>query len=334
MKHNIPPLWLEIFAIQSATYQCDAMRDFVQSICASRGYTTRTDLTGNLYVTKGVADLYPVAVAHLDTVHSIIQDGALTPLVSPDGNWITGFNWTACEQSGIGGDDKCGIIAALACLDALPACKAFFPVDEETGCEGSSMADPAFFADAAFLMQADRKGCTDFVTHIMGDAISSTAFIKAASPLMKLHNYKTCKNGGITDVGQLVSDKACNVSAVNLSAAYYRPHDDRECVNVPDLHNVIALMIAMGQQMGDTKWSFTPKSRRRRWESFSNVKEAPKTSAGFLDPIPEGTDVEAEIQALIDKGNIEGAYDLAEYYGLRVPKWSDSAYDESSWNHK
>lgn len=323
MKHNIPSLWLEIFAIQSKTYQCDAMRDFVQSICAGRGYTTRTDITGNLYVTKGVADLYPVAVAHLDTVHSIIQDGALTPIVSPDGTWITGFDWNTCHQSGIGGDDKCGIIAALACLDALPVCKAFFPVDEEHGCLGSAEADPAFFADAAFLMQADRKGCTDFVTHIMGGKISSNAFIRAASPLMKLHNYKTCDKGGITDVGQLVSDKACNVSAVNLSAAYYRPHEHTECVNVPDLHNVIALMVAMGRTLSHKAWTFTPpKKRASRWAAYANVKETPKTTAGFLEPLPEGVDIESEIARLCENGNFEGAQDVADYYGLRIPRWA------------
>lgn len=328
MKTTIPPLWLEIFAIQSVTYKCEAMRDFVRVTCAERGYATDLDNAGNLYVTKGKAALYPVCVAHLDTVHAILMDGAtLTPLVSPDGTWITGMNWQTVEAAGIGGDDKCGIIAALAVMDAMPACKAFFPVDEEHGCIGSMDADKAFFDDAAFCMQADRKGSKDFVTHIMGDAISSKAFLKECAPLMKEHGYERCKNGGITDVGQLISDRTCKVSCVNLSAAYYRPHEDTECVNVADLHNVIALMISMAHTLGGQAWPFT-QPRRKRWssfgekgyESFASVKNTPKTTAGMLEPLYEGTDVAAEVQAMIDNGNIEGAYDLAEFYGLTVTK--------------
>lgn len=333
MSNSIPSYWLSILAVQSVTYECDAMVEIITSICRERGYEVEADAYGNLYVTKGNAQFYPVLVAHLDTVHDLIKDGhPLTPIVSPCGDLITGFDFHNMRQSGIGGDDKCGIIAALETLDSLPAGKAFFALDEEHGCIGSRQANREFFDDASCLIQADRQKNRDFVTHICGQEISSPGFINAATPIMERYGYATTPHGGITDVGELVHNGTASVCAVNLSAGYYRPHMEDEFICVPNLRNVCALMLDLAKELGGEQWAFTP--RVLKSDSFldhdGEELEPPfnadftsldgRTRAGFLDPLPEGTDIEREISELCKNGNFEGACDVAEYYGLPLPK--------------
>ena len=60
---------------------------------------------GNIYITKGEAKNYPCVVAHMDTVHKIVEDLYVLQV----GHKLTGFNRIKMEQTGIGGDDKVGI---------------------------------------------------------------------------------------------------------------------------------------------------------------------------------------------------------------------------------
>ena len=48
---------------------------------------------------------------------------------------------------------------------------------EETGMNGSSNANMDFFEDCNFVVQCDRKGSTDFITHTNGIKTASTEFL-------------------------------------------------------------------------------------------------------------------------------------------------------------
>lgn len=329
---TIPKFWLDLLSVQSTTYDTDLMVSHVSNICRERGYDVSVDKYGNLYVVKGIADLYPCVVAHLDTVHDIIEGGHdLTPLVSPCGKIITGFDFYNVKQSGIGGDDKCGIIAALETMDTLDVCKAFFPLDEEHGCIGTREAESSFFLDVSLLIQADRKGNKDFVTHICGQSIASQEFHSIAEPIANAHGYALNNGGGITDVGELVHSGIAKVSAVNLSAGYYRPHMEDEFIYLPDLRNVIALMISLARQMGGKQWAFRAKKKkaftRMSYNRWAEVKAAEVTRddaekyAGPFEPVADGDNVNEAIQAACDNGDFEQAKDLCDYYGVPWPKF-------------
>lgn len=230
--------------VQTTSHHTGRMQQAITTLARRLGYKVRRDKAqGNLYVTKGEADTYPCIVAHMDTVHDILPKGhKLVPVYSRDGKWLTGFDDTALRQSGIGGDDKCGIIAAFAVAERLPAIKLAFFVDEEVGCVGSEDADLKFFADCRFILQADRRGKADFVTDIWGP-LSSDTFQEDVAPILAEFGYAPC-SGAMTDV-QALRDGGVGISCANMSAGYHRPHSPDETICLPHLENCINLMHAI-----------------------------------------------------------------------------------------
>lgn len=250
------PLLHSLLSIESESGDCTAMSDFLTAYCQGQGLTVTQDDMGNLYVTKGEADDYPCAVAHLDTVHAITGDG-ITPVYIGDN--VTGINPVTMEQTGIGGDDKCGIYAALHCLAHLPACKAAFFVDEEIGCIGSGAADMSFFKNCRFVLQADRRGNGDFVTDISGP-LSSSRFQRDVAPLLAAHGFKASR-GAMSDVMAL-RDGGVGIACANISAGYHNPHQDCEFINLPDLLKTCGLMLDICRTLCRV-YRFTPAKRPR-----------------------------------------------------------------------
>lgn len=232
-----------ILHIETCSGDETMMRDFIIEHCQKSGFNVSMDDAGNIYVIKGKADSFPCYVAHMDTVHAISGDGiALVSL----GDNVTGFNPVTMRQTGVGGDDKCGVYCSLRCLDELPACKSVFFSDEETGCHGSGACDLSFFTDCRFIVSADRRGNDDFVTHISGE-LSSKQFLTDVKPILKRFGFKH-STGAMADVMEL-RNRDIGISVANISAGYYNPHEDAEFVNLPDLENGLSLMLAMGKEM-------------------------------------------------------------------------------------
>lgn len=249
---------LKLLSVQSESYGSDDMEQFIMEYLDSINVNYEYDKHQNIYA---VIDPHlPFAVAHMDTVHKIFK-GNLVP-VEIDGN-ITGMNDRTMTQSGIGGDDKCGIYAALVLLTE-GLCNAAFFVDEEVGCKGSNKADLSYFKHTPYVLQADRRGNSDFITDISG-AISSQAFQSAIKPYVKEHGYKFGW-GMMTDV-EALSDLGIGVSVANMSCGYYNPHMDNEYINIQDLENCISLMRAIFTNV-KRKFKFTRPRRKysRGWD--------------------------------------------------------------------
>ena len=269
-------LLFNILAIESESYNCRAMAQFITDHSLACGYEVAEDMHGNLYVTKGKADTYPCIASHMDTVHAIHGDGIY---IIEIGDNVTGMNPRTMEQTGIGGDDKCGIYAALHCLASLPACKAAFFVDEETGCEGSAACDLDFFSNCRFILQADRRGSTDFVDDINGP-LASKDFAKAIKPLLKRHGFKPCA-GAMTDVQEL-RNRNVGVSVANMSAGYHRPHSPDEYISLTQLANTCALMLSICCLPQSFPFIAPPRLKRNPWQ----YAKASKWLAG--KPVTEG----------------------------------------------
>jgi len=187
----------------------------------------------NIYVTKGIADEYPCMVAHMDTVHEIVED---LHVVDFDGN-LTGFNRVSMEQTGIGGDDKVGIYIALQCLQDFSTFKCAFFRDEEVGCQGSYDAHMHFFRDCRFVLQCDRRGNSDFITSAGGTELSSKNFQDDVLPIINAYNYSFA-SGMMTDVMAL-KENGIKCCVANISCGYYNPHMPNEFVNVRDVANCL-----------------------------------------------------------------------------------------------
>lgn len=247
-------LLFSLLAIESESHDSREMEDFVIRYARRRRWAVDQDAIGNIYITKGSAEVYPCIVAHLDTVHAITGEPIVPVVINGK---VTGMHASTMQQTGIGGDDKCGLYAALEIMGKLSACKVALFVDEEVGCLGSSDADMSFFADCAFVLQADRRGSSDFVTSISGRPLASAAWLEAIAPLVKAHGYSPC-SGAMTDVQALRDNPDFGLSCCNLSAGYHNPHQDNEYIVLSELDNVTKLMLAICRTHGGQRWLFVP----------------------------------------------------------------------------
>ena len=280
-------LLYSLLAIESESHDSREMEAFILRHARRRRWDVSTDHLGNIYITKGRADVYPCVVAHMDTVHAIMGE----PIVPVEiAGKVTGMHASNMAQTGIGGDDKCGIYAALQVMAKLPACKAAFFVDEEVGCLGSSDCDMLFFADCAFVLQADRRGNSDFVTAIGGRPLASDAWLSAVAPLLNAHGFSPCA-GAMTDV-QALRDNGVGICCANLSAGYHNPHSDGEFIVLSELDNVTKLMLNICRTHGAQRWLYVPPAKAAPspaawWTQKADRQWARGTSGGWtLEPTP------------------------------------------------
>jgi hypothetical protein len=195
----------------------------------------RTDNNdGNVYIMRGESDTYPCVVAHLDQVqrnHSSDFKAVETEDI------IFGYSPSKRCREGLGADDKNGIWIALQCLQEFDVIKVAFFVGEEIGCIGSGRCDMSYFKDCRFIIEPDRRGCSDLITSISG-RICSKEFEEA------LHadwfGYAPT-SGMMTDVLEL-SERGVGLSCINLSCGYFDPHSDDEYTVKSDLYNCLALV--------------------------------------------------------------------------------------------
>jgi tripeptide aminopeptidase len=226
---------IEVLSVQSESYNQWRMFAYIIRQLQDIPNTSYYVSDGNIYITKGVSSDYPCMVAHMDTVHDIVED--LHPLEF--NGCITGFNRVTMEQTGIGGDDKVGIYIALECLREFDDIKIAFFRDEEVGCVGSYDANVRFFDDCRFVLQCDRRGNSDFITDASGTELSSKHFQDTIYPIISSYGYKFAK-GMMTDVMAL-KEIGVGCSVANISCGYYNPHTAQEYVDVFDVENCMEM---------------------------------------------------------------------------------------------
>jgi hypothetical protein len=239
-------LLYRLLAVETESGECDQMQIAVAEIAdewRAAGVAPMNwepDNAGNLWLWRDDAPAGPAPwiVAHMDTVHPITGNGIHVARV---GDCLTGIDPVTMEQTGIGGDDKCGVYAALHLLRENPAVRVLLTVDEETGGHGAYAADLAELRQARFILQADRRGGADFVRKISGRTLASDEFESAVASLLEVHGFRPCDHGGFTDIGVLV-ERRVGVSVANLSAGYHNPHRSTEYIDLRDLSRTVALM--------------------------------------------------------------------------------------------
>ena len=196
-----------------------------------KDYKFSIDGYGNITITNSDKKSLPVFCCHLDTVHS---DKPYPKLVRED-------VLISMNDHGIGGDDKCGIVACLELLKKVE-CKVIFFRDEEIGCLGAKVYNQNTLKKDQFMVEIDRKGSGDLIfnSSFMNE-MASEEFMKDAEKIGDDFGYKAA-NGLYTDVSQL-SD--CGISRMNISAGYYLPHTNKEYVILSELDNAINFCVRL-----------------------------------------------------------------------------------------
>lgn len=209
------------------------------------------DALGNILITKGNANdkLYPLIMAHTDTVHVVPDKPELIKILSevyPDGSKVK--SWTGNEHDvsgytklwaeyagnpyGCGGDNKTGIHISLELLKTYdkPLKVAFF-VSEEIGMRGSMGSDPTFFTDVAYGLQFDAP-CNDLVSsQLMGYRMFNPAgelgrIAQAAFDESGVEHY--FEPHSYTDALQM--KVRFGFDCINFSSGYYNMHKSTEYV--------------------------------------------------------------------------------------------------------
>lgn len=189
------------------------------------GITLFLDEENNLFVTKNTTDpeTYPCLVSHTDEILKYTG----TKRARIKNNKIYGFYERSGKQCGLGLDDSFGVYVCLHLLNVCPDLKCVFCAKEELGCVGSDIAalNIDYFDNVRFLLQADRMGDSDLITHTNGIDVTSDEFLKDIDHLLEKYHYKEAR-GTMTDIGALKEN--VNVSAVNISCGYYHAHTHNE----------------------------------------------------------------------------------------------------------
>lgn len=263
---------IQTLSVQSASYDQWRMFAYIIRQLEEIGCDYHVH-EGNVYATKGKADIYPCIVSHMDTVHAITSDLTILQV----GEKYAGFNRIKMQQTGIGGDDKVGIFIALECLRHFSNIKSVFFRDEEVGCEGSYEAKMEFFEDCGFVLQCDRQGNSDFIDNAGFVELCSKAFKKDIKWIIRKHGYKFDK-GMMTDVMAL-KENGLECCAANMSCGYYSPHTSYEYVNVKDVENCLDMVKEIIGHLGHKQYYHTHK-----------VKSYKTASDKYFDALTYGYD--------------------------------------------
>ncbi len=228
----------------------------------------------NIYATKQTdenIEYFPCVVSHTDTVHGLNPINVVEEMLkNSQGEFKASLKAydNNGRPTGIGGDDKAGVFACMQILEDLPNVKAAFFVAEETGCHGSNIADPKFFANVGYAIQFDAPENWMVTEYCWGQQLfdRESEFFKTCDGILTegvgesleylVHPY--------TDVFSLRGK--FDFSCINISIGYYDYHSRDEYVVIEDVSNGIE----MGKKMIETlgcQLHFKEKGRQKapRW---------------------------------------------------------------------
>lgn len=286
LQHKIDKRLLnKTFALQyrAGTSKAKVIDDLLQLIddVAPGSYVT-IDNAGNITAKKGPRKgKRPFVVAHYDQVHHPSHYFATREY---DGK-LYAIDGKQMKQIGVGGDDKCGIYAALVALRHYEKITAIFFADEEVGCIGSAQYDLSQLTKASVVLQADRRGGSDAINISNCVTLTSRDYDLDVAHILEFFGYSHAE-GTVTDVGELKS-RGMTAPAMNLSAGYYNAHTPTEYVVLSELANCTALMlnlcavphISAHNSVGEDTYRFG------KWSSTYDV-ERYKNYGGELSPFP------------------------------------------------
>ena len=154
----------DVLSIPSISGNESMLRDYIVEFAIENEIDYVLDKKGNVYLTKGkdkvtLGEYYPCVVSHIDTVHrshiDLINDKRRLDIVENVKGDLIAYNPLTNEQTGIGGDDKCGVFVCLSLFLHMDILKGAFFVEEEIGMLGSREACGEFFKNVGYAIQFD-----------------------------------------------------------------------------------------------------------------------------------------------------------------------------------
>lgn len=237
-------------------------------------YDFDVDAAGNLYITKGVADYYPMVCAHTDSVQRhtefSIQEVTYKNILRLIGKDNEGF------QCGIGADDKAGVFVCMELLDIMPIIKVALFAGEEFGCVGSQNARPEFFTNVGYVMEFDCPGGVDVTHYCNGLKLfdESGEFYSKVEPILIecMKQTPTLHKHPYTDVWPI--KRQTPLSCINIATGYYHYHTASEYVIVDEVLNAITMGEKCINELGCNLYEF--KSDLKEYNSYEYTMDKMK----------------------------------------------------------
>lgn len=227
-----------LYKISSKSGMEDEIKSFVLDCVNDVNIKVETDEIGNLLITKGLAETYPCVAAHLDEIHSPCEREVV---IEGDKIFAVDRLW---NKVGCGADDKNGLWVIINLLHSEPVLKVALFVQEErtgdiAGCRGARACDLSFFNNVKFVLECDRKGCSDVVHIGKGETLLCEQDFIPQNLLCK-YGYEMVR-GGKTDVVELKM-RGLGIPVCNIGCGYYDAHKNSEYTMFSELQNSLSFV--------------------------------------------------------------------------------------------
>lgn len=215
------------------------------------------DAYGNILVNfKNETKNTPIVVAHLDNVLS----GERQPVMDVSGTRIFG------KKTGIGFDDKAGIIAIIELWNRIPEhdFRIIFTSDEEKGGIGAAYLNSSYYQDAAYILELDRRGNKDLINVSGTTRLCSEEF----ASMFECYGFKRA-TGTFTDLN-VFKPQAPHVNMANLSIGYYNAHTDDEYLMIDDFEYIVSCVEDFLKTHKETIVDDTPPETKQTSQAYNN----------------------------------------------------------------
>ena len=287
----------EVLSIPTYSTKEDVMRDYLLKFATDNGIESKVDIKGNVYLTKGnekmtSGEYYPCVVSHIDTVHrnheDIITNNERLPIVEDDTGKLKAYHPHTGEQTGIGGDDKCGVFVCLSLFDKLDVLKGAFFVEEEIGMLGSREADTEFFKNVGYAIQFDAPSANWITEICSGVKILDEGFKEKIKPILSEGGYTNFSNDPFTDVNQL--SQKFDFNCLNLGCGYYQQHTNREYVVIEEVEKSLQIGEKLVVFLGNNKYLY-----------FEEKEKDTPTVSNILDIEEWNDEYESDAEEIVNK---------------------------------
>lgn len=252
----------EILSIPSFSSKEDLVISFIEKYCSINNYTYFKDYKNNIYITKGEAEYYPCIVAHMDTVHNdqeqLIESKTNLSIFETKNDGLTflsALNPINNKNTGIGGDDKCGVYICLELLKKIDNIKVAFFVEEECGMIGSKNLAKSFFENVGYAIQFDAPTNNWFSYSCSGVRLWTKDFFSVIESVLKKYGVDNISKDPFTDIVQIRKnfDFCCAV----LPTGYYNQHCPDEFVIEEHTNDCVDLGLEFIKILGEKKYIFS-----------------------------------------------------------------------------
>ena len=257
MKYIDKEFAKKLFSVPSCSGFEIRMLEFLADWANRNQVSWNQDEYGNLYMRKGKRvenKYYPCVCAHLDTVFvdqlPLIEVNDRLTIIERNTRRGTEF---FAEESGIGGDDKAGILICLELIKRTPYIKACFFREEEMGCQGSKNMDVDWFQDVGYVIGWDSPEKNRSAYASAGIALFDMDFYEIIKDTCVNHGLTNFKSEPFTDVSEIrkITDRVC----MNFGNGGYNLHRKNEYIVLEETDESVGFGLDLIELLGHQLYS-------------------------------------------------------------------------------